>query len=209
MVMVLFKKRVKKMNSKLIALAVAGLVGLSASADVLYWQVNDTAAQGTGLKGTPETAYLKATATGDSASPYYVLANQNASGTDVSTGSGGAVDMSTFANGGYAAGVLDAAKILSWADNSAYGASGADLSALSFFVELYDASGNWVGQTTPQTYQSLVDSGAISSGLNPNFSGVNSAVGGGSGSYSVPEPTSGLLMLVGLGALALRRRKVA
>ena len=191
-----------KMNSKVFALAVAGLVGLSASADVLYWQVNQTGAD---LKGTPAQAYLMASADGNANSPFYVSSNQDVAGNEL----GGAVGIGTFADGGMAAGILDAAKILSWAGDTPYGSSGDSLSALSFFVELYDASGNWVGQTTPQSYTDLVNSGAISSGLNPNFSGVNSAVGGSSGSYSVPEPTSGLLMLIGLGALALRRRKVA
>ena len=195
------------MNSKIFALTVAALVGLSASADVLYWQVNDAAQSGTDLKGTPAQAYLMATPTTGSnpSAPFYVSSNLDEGGNDL----GDAVGMGTFANGGTAAGVLDLAKILSWSDGttSASSAGISGFSDLSFFVELYDASGNWVGQTTPQTYDSLVSSGAISSGLNPNFSGVNSAVGGGSGSYSVPEPTSGLLMLVGLGALALRRKR--
>lgn len=191
------------MNSKLIALVAAGLMGLSASADVLYWQVNQDGATFKDGTGTPEQAYLMATAENNANSPFYVSSNLDSAGNEL----GEAVGVGTFANGGMAAGVLDAAKILSWANDTPYGSSGDSLSALSFFVELYDGAGNWVGQTTPQTYQSLVDSGAISSGLNPSFSGVNSAVGGSSGSYAVPEPTSGLLMLVGLGALALRRRR--
>ena len=195
------------MNSKIFALAVAGLVGLSASADVLYWQVNDTAATGAGLKDTPTQAYLMATAAGNDKSPFYVSSNLDAAGNEL----GEAVGVGTFANGGTAAGVLDLAKILSWSDGetSASAAGITSLSSLSFFVELYNDAGQWVGQTTPQSYDSLVSSGAISSGLNPSFTGMNSAVGAGSSSYAIPEPTSGLLMLGGLGALALRRRKVA
>lgn len=196
-----------KMNSKIFALAVAGLVGLTASADVLYWQVNDTAAAGTGLNGTPAQAYLMATAEKNAKSPFYVSSNLDAAGSELGDG----VGIGTFENGGQAAGVLDLAKILSWSDDTSASEAGiSSLSALSFFVELYDAAGNWVGKTDTQSYQSLVDSGAISSGLNPNFSGVNNALGGsGSAFTNVPEPTSGLLMLVGLGALALRRRKVS
>jgi len=194
------------MNSKIFALAVAGLVGLSASADVLYWQVNDTAQSGTagGLKDTPTQAYLMATANGCSSSPFYVSSNLDEGGNEL----GEAVGVGTFANGGTAAGVLDLAKILSWSDGTTSASSvGLGLTDLSFFVELYNDAGQWVGQTQPVSYEILKNSGAISDGLNPNFNAVNSAVGSSSGSYSVPEPTSGLLMLVGLGALALRRRR--
>lgn len=191
------------MNSKIFVLMVAGLIGLSASADVLYWQVNDTAASGENLKGKPTQAYLMASA-GDS--KYFVSSNLDAAGNDL----GEVVGVSTFADGGMAAGVLDLAKILAWPSGTPSAeAANLGLSDLSFFVELYNDAGNWVGQTTPQSYDTLVASGAISSGLNPSFTGVNSALGSASGSYSVPEPTSGLLMLVGFGALALRRRKVA
>ena len=108
-----------------------------------------------------------------------------------------------FASGSYVGGVMDLASILS----TTGGSGPSSLSALSFFLELYDSSGNWVGETSVASYDSLVDSGTIS-GFNANFKGVNAAMGS-NGGYQVPEPTSGLLMLVGLGALALRRRKVA
>ena len=196
------------MNSKIFALTVAALVGLSASADVLYWQVNtDEAAANS--KGTPVQAYLMAKADRNSSSPFYVSENLDASGNNIGAG----VAVSSFSDGStMVGGVMDLSKILSWADdNTTASAAGiSSLSALSFFIELYDGAGNWVGTTDAKSYDSLVASGAISSGLNPNFTGVNSALGGAGSTYSnVPEPTSGLLMLVGLGALALRRRKVA
>lgn len=195
------------MNSKIFALTAAALVGLSASADVLYWQVNtDEAAANS--KGTPVQAYLMAKAEGNASSPFYVSENLDASGNNIGAG----VAVSSFSDGStMVGGVMDLSKILSWADDtSASAAEISSLSALSFFIELYDGAGNWVGTTDAKSYDSLVASGAISSGLNPNFTGVNSALGGAGSTYSnVPEPTSGLLMLVGLGALALRRRKVA
>ena len=192
------------MNIKLCSAAVAGLMGLAASADVLYWQVNNNEADATARGGTYSYAVLKASTTEDtSGKQYYVSDNVNASGTSM----GAAIGRDTFADGGYVGGVMDASKILA-VDGSGAASS---LSGLYFFLELYDSSGNWVGQSNPaQAYESLVSSGIITSDFNPNFSGVNTALGSGPNGYTnVPEPTSGLLMLVGLGALALRRRRLA
>lgn len=190
------------MNAKVLIAVVAGLVGLAASADVLYWQVNNTSADAEGATKAPyEYAILRAT---DGTGQYYVSENLNAAGQNV----GAMVGRDTF-DSTSVGGVMDVAKILSYdGNNNAY--SG-ELSSLSFFLELYDSSGNWVGETTPaQAYNTLVNNGTIS-GFNSNFTGVNNALGssGSAGYRNVPEPTSGLLMLVGLGALALRRRKVA
>ena len=105
--------------------------------------------------------------------------------------------------------LLDVSKIFSWADDTVSASSASvPLSAMSFFIELYDASGNWVGKTSAISYNDLKAAGAISDTFNPSFTGVNAALGGAGTTYTdVPEPTSGLLMLVGLGALALRRRR--
>ena len=196
------------MNMKLCSVAIAGLVGLAASADVLYWQVNNAEAD-QNSKAEYAYAILKASTSSDtSGAQYYVSENVDASGNQMGT----AIGRSTFGNGDYVGGVMDASKILA-ADSphDAYGSSGASLSGLYFFLEMYDSSGNWVGQTAAQSYDSLVNNGIVNSDFNPSFSGVNSALGSSasSGYTSVPEPTSGLLMLVGLGALALRRRRIA
>ncbi len=192
------------MSRNLLAMAMAGLFGLSATADVLYWQVNNTEADANS-KSPYSYAMLKASTSADtSGTQYYVQDNQTASGESMGT----IIGRSSFDNGGYVAGVMDAAKIFSVEGNNAYGASGASLSSLYFFLELYDSAGNWVGQTTPaQAYESLVNSGTIVSGFNSNFTGVNSALGSSAAYTNVPEPTSGLLMLVGIGVLALRRRR--
>jgi len=81
---------------------------------------------------------------------------------------------------------------------------GADLTGYSFWAELYNDSAA-VGQTAVLSYQGMLDANAISSW------------GGGSGipAYNlwaptfsaVPEPTSGLLVLLGVAGLALRRRR--
>lgn len=89
--------------------------------------------------------------------------------------------------------------------------------AYSFYVELYNSSGSigksYVSTSTPQgaqTYTALAEAGAIydsGSIMNPTtsaYSGFSSFTT----SNVVPEPTSGLLVLFGMMALGLKRKRV-
>lgn len=93
-------------------------------------------------------------------------------------------------------------------------------SSYSFYVELYNYNdGNYsvLGQGDTWSYTQLNNGGylmdeplavaqapiwhgTVSGGVTPG--------GGGGGGYNAPEPTSGLLMLIGMAGLALKRRKV-
>ena len=187
------------MKSRMIVAIAAALGGFAVYADVMYWQV-DNANQNVPSDYTQ--AYLKAT---DGNNQYYVSQNYASDG---QTELGAGISKDTFSNGGYVMG--DLASIISAdASGTPYSGSGG-LSALSFYLEMYNDAGDWMGQTSPIPYNQLTS--AVSDGLNTSFTGVNSALGtaASGASYSqVPEPTGGLLMLVGFGALALRRRKVA
>lgn len=75
----------------------------------------------------------------------------------------------------------------------------------SFYIELFnfvDGTATSVATSETRSYSELLALGAISDTL----LSIPTAWTG--GTYSVPEPTSGVLMLLGLAGLALKRRKV-
>ncbi len=93
---------------------------------------------------------------------------------------------------------LEAGAAPTLTDLGDYGSTG-----YSFYVELYSSAGESVYKTKAVTYDSLLSSGYISTTgvLAPSV--LASAFNG----ASVPEPTSGVLLLVGGAMLALRRRR--
>ena len=169
------------MKAKGILAVVSVVTALVASADVeaLYWQVTS--------ENNVNNVDFTAAALGydDGAGHTGYLPNGSSSGNQWVAGNNGTTELS--------------AAIL--------GDASADYSGWSFFIELqnYDAQNGWYtsGRSDTYTYSQISSSSFSTSSSLSTVSPTAWAP-----SVPVPEPTSGLLMLVGGALLALRRRRV-
>ena len=195
----------KKLMSVFFAAALAGAVWAETSADVLIWDIN-TKEDGASYDGATrnfdtskfwaintetkqETDLTQHTYIG----PEFLLASDAATKAEGLAGSGGVI----AGNGTTSAGTY-------YTDMSAF------KEGYTFMAELY-LSGTTVDRMlTPLTWSQFMD--AVVSGLTqekldqfpealPNPYNMASSM--------VPEPTSGLLLVIGGALLALRRRRVA
>ena len=171
-----------KMN-KYIALVAAMFLGGASNAAYLYWQVDKTDAPAIVFQGARVVA-----SDGSSSITLNIVDDY-----------GDTIDSSAVAGGVGAAINLDQLN---------------DASAYSFYVELvnynastktYDVVGT--SKANPATYTSLVESNFIDAG-GMGLPITPAAVWHGGTSYSVPEPTSAMLVMFGMGLLALKRKRV-
>lgn len=86
---------------------------------------------------------------------------------------------------------------------------GDDATTSSFYIELFDSSNNLVGQSDVSAYGTVQSYVTSSAQFGAGWESLNSWGGGAFSSTAVPEPTSGLLLLLGAAALGLRRRRLA
>ncbi len=165
---------------KKIIFAAALALSACANADYLYWMVEQNSSEPDAV----EFMYARIAVSGEGVD----------AGTYLSDGSGN----SRFAWSGFSESALTGYNTLAgYVDLAAYGADG-----YSFAVELYNTANEVVGVGNVETYNNLkkfVYGDMQHTGIDPWV--VNTL-------QAVPEPTSGMLVLVGTALLALKRRKL-
>ena len=90
---------------------------------------------------------------------------------------------------------------------SEYG-DGSSYSSGSWYIGLYNSAGNLVGFSQLMSNEDVQQFRAASRNIS-DWAGVNAIPAGSGGWTAAPEPTSGVLLLLGAAVLGLRRRKVA
>lgn len=167
--------------NKYIALAAAVLLGGASQAAYLYWQVDAADASGFDFN------YARVVATADSTSQVLNITDdfgETISVDMVAVGSSAAINLDQLSNA----------------------------SAYSYYIELinYTSADNYdivgTSKLDAWNYDKLVQSNFIDVG-NMGLPITPAAVWHG-GTYSVPEPTSAMLVMFGMGLLALKRKRV-
>ena len=192
------------MKSRIIGLLAAFTLVITASADVLLWQVPETSITGaTDIYGGSQSidqssgdyawsyAMLQYT-TGDSGNrPTIEAASQNS--TSLATYWRG---NSLEGNGNHANASMSGRTLSS---------NLATESDANYYIALYNSQNQLMGYSS--YLENISDFTAASHNI-ADWSGVNTGASG-SGWTAAPEPTSGVLLLLGAAVLGLRRRKVA
>ena len=169
--------------NKLFIAAVIGFIACSTQAAYLYWQVNTDDFKDAGINAE----YARVVAVDGGGNETILSIADKVTGETKTGSSLSAVDLGTA--------VINLAQLT-------------DPAAYSFFIELvnYNTGFDVVGRTTENvTYAKLVQQQFIDVGDTMMIPQANVWHGT---PYSVPEPTGGLLVMFGLGLLALKRKRV-
>jgi len=185
------------MKKILTMFAIAG-VAASLHADLLYWQVTSSDVED--ISGASDYAYAK----------IYQTTDGGANKTELGTTYVFADGSESIAKGTYGYDKLDVAEGVYSALGYVYPSS----PAAQFAIELFDSSGNVLANSGWSTgdmsaYISKTEFGSNWSAMTATSGFGTSGSGASWTSGAVPEPTSGLMLLVGMAMLGLRRRKVA
>jgi len=169
---------------KLFFAAICALVGVVAHADAMYWQLAGQQVNGLSDPDCWTMAQIEVFRDGTATGMYLHYLDDNTVDT------------------------MDRSESGAWFDVTGY--SGSD-PAYSFVLELVNDALEVQAATTPVSYSALDGAGKIVKDystfntLTPlNYSTYNA---GANTTADLPEPTSGLLMLLGASLLALRRRQ--
>lgn len=173
---------------KLIFLILGGTISMVAQASYLYWQVDPDvqSSYGGASYNSARITYLTGSESLSEYAPY------NNTGITIYDSEGNSTDYNPSSGGPYLA-------------------SGTFNEGYTYFIELYN-SGTLVARSAGtsgsemMTYTNAAAQGGVTSMLNPiAISSANIWHGG--GSYkAVPEPTSGLMLLLGAAMLGLKRK---
>ena len=185
---------------KLIIASIAAAIGLAVNAATVDWQIQITGATAADAYQTGYTAYLVNAAAWDAATITAATFTDNTIVLDSTTfNSGTGKSSKTYTT---------------IASGTTIGARSVDVSTLTEgnTLNVYYVILN--GNADPNTYTAIADTltGRSATGetaLGANYSQAKSSLSWSpvGGTSPVPEPTSGLLMLLGVAGLALRRRR--
>lgn len=177
------------MKKLIVALSLILSFGFAAQAEYLFWQLSDTAKDGTG-KSIGDFSYAAIFA--ETPTTQLKLADETGASTDY-----------TYATVDKSAPQQIVINLDQLGDPSCY----------SFYIEYFNYNDGWnsVGTSGKQTYDQLAQNGAIYTGS--AMEAITDIAGlkmwtGSSYAAATPEPTGGLLVMLGMALIGLKRKRV-